>query len=77
MKFLLASLKTLTNYKDCSENRIRISLAAFLALICLFSPVYCIQYNIAGFMKNFRIAGGFQNYFESHRQLLECRNKLS
>jgi hypothetical protein len=27
---LLASLKTVTNFKDCSESRIRISVPAFL-----------------------------------------------
>jgi hypothetical protein len=36
MKFLLASLKTLTNSTNCSESRIKLLLRLSFALICRF-----------------------------------------
>ncbi len=40
MKFMLASLKTLTNSKDCSESRNIFLLLLSFALIGEFSPEY-------------------------------------
>jgi hypothetical protein len=39
-KFLLASMKTLTNSKNCLESCIRISVLAFLLSHWSISPVY-------------------------------------
>jgi hypothetical protein len=55
LKFLLASLKTLPNSKDCSESRILISVPAFL-LTGSFSPVYIM---CPTFETIFRITGDF------------------
>jgi hypothetical protein len=40
MKFLLASLKTLINSKDCSGRRIKFLFWLFFALFGGFSPIY-------------------------------------
>jgi hypothetical protein len=50
MKFLLASMKTVTSSKEYSESRIRISVPAILPLVN-FSSVQCI----AVFQNNFFI----------------------
>jgi hypothetical protein len=61
IKFLHASLKTLTNSKTCSE----ISVLAFIALIGQFSPVY------STFMASFR--NNFQDQRRLSEQLLESQ----
>jgi len=40
MKFLLASLKTITYSENCSESWIKFLFWLFIALLCRFSPVY-------------------------------------
>jgi hypothetical protein len=40
MKFLLASLKTITNSKNCSESRIKFQVRLSFALTGPFFPVY-------------------------------------
>jgi flagellar biogenesis protein FliO len=40
VKFLLASLKTLTNSEDCSVSRIKFLFRLFFTLIGCISPVY-------------------------------------
>jgi hypothetical protein len=65
---LLASLKTATNSKDCSEIRIRISDPTFL----------CCPWSI--FFSSVHVKAGFQNNFQNHsrlsEQLLESRGYL-
>jgi hypothetical protein len=65
---MVASLKTLTNFKVCSVSRIRISLRDFL-----FSH-WLIFFGI--YSSIFRITDGFQNNFWSHRLQLESLKKL-
>ncbi len=55
IKFLLASLITLTNSEDCSKSCIRISVLAFL---CWHWSIFCIYVQV-----------GFWNKFENHRWL--------
>jgi hypothetical protein len=62
IKFLLASFKTITNSKDCSESCIRISILAFLlSHWSIFSGVP-VSLSQAAFETNFRITltGGCQ-----------------
>jgi hypothetical protein len=67
IKFLLASLKTLNNSKDCSESRFKFLFQLFISLIGQFSLV-CIHGRLAekfsgsqaDFETTFRITGGYQ-----------------
>ncbi len=63
MKFLLDSLKTLTNSKSCSESRIKFLFGLSFALIGKF--FYCTF--IAGFRNN------FQNHRWASEQLLKAQ----
>jgi hypothetical protein len=76
MKFLLASLKTLTNSINCSENRIKFLFRLSFAIIGTF---------IAGFRNNFqdygttfRDTGGYQKFRNKllERGLLEGISQL-
>jgi hypothetical protein len=51
-------LKTLTNSKNCSENRIKFSIPAFLALI-------------GHILSSFTFIAGFRNSFPDLRRLSE------
>ncbi len=65
IKFLLASLKALTNSKDCSQSRIILYLILFRLSFSLISTVYHCTF-----------MAGFRNKFQSHRRPSESRNKL-
>ncbi len=54
---MIASLKTLTNSKKCSESRIKFLFRPFFALVGKFSPV--------------SINGRFSEKFSGHRRLSE------
>jgi hypothetical protein len=56
LNFLLASLKTLTYFKNCSKSHIKFLFRLSFTLIGRFSPVY-----IHGTGTIFRITGGFRN----------------
>jgi hypothetical protein len=68
VKILLASLKTLTNFKHCySESRIKFVFRLSFALIGRFFPVFIhsrlsepFSGSQAGFGKTFRETGGYQ-----------------
>ena len=58
LNFLLASLKILTYFKNCSKSHIKFLFRLSFTLIGRFSPVY-----IHGTGTIFRITGGFRNNF--------------
>jgi hypothetical protein len=67
MKFLLASLKTLTNSKSCSESRIKFLFRLSFALNGQFFLLYIhsrlseqFSESQAGFGKTFKGTGGYQ-----------------
>jgi hypothetical protein len=67
MKFLLASLKTLTNSKSCSASRIKFLFRFSFALICQFFLVYIhcqlskqFSESQVGFGTTFKGTGGYQ-----------------
>jgi hypothetical protein len=59
MKFLLASVKTLSNYKSCSVRRIKFLFRLSFALIGRFVPVYI------------HIQSRLSEEFYDHRQVTE------
>jgi hypothetical protein len=59
MKFLFASLKTLTNSKSCSESRIKFMFRLSFTLIGKFLLVYST------------FTDGFRNNFQNHRRVSE------
>jgi hypothetical protein len=81
MKFLLASLKTLTNSKSCSESRIKFLFMLSFALIGQFSLVY-IHFRLseqfsesqAGFGTTFKGTGGYQKAGTSSLKRFTGRN---
>jgi hypothetical protein len=65
--FLLSSLKTLTNFKDCSVSRIKILCRLSFTLIGWISPAYIhgrlseqFSGSPAAFETNFTVTGGFR-----------------
>jgi hypothetical protein len=56
MKFLLASLKTVTYSKNFPESRIKFLVRLSFALIGLYFPVYCT------------FIAGLRNIFQDHRR---------
>ncbi len=76
LTFLLASLKTLTNSKDCSESCIKFLFRLSFSLINRFFFL-CTLYIHGPFSERFsEITGGFRNGFQRHRRHSESRNKL-
>ncbi len=67
IKFLLASLKTLTNSKYCSESCIRINVQLFFTSIDLFPSLLLCYRSIFR-----RSMAGFRNNFQDHRRLPVC-----
>jgi hypothetical protein len=67
LKFLLESLKTLTNDKDCSETRIKFLFRLSFSIIGRFSAEYIhsrlseqFSGSQAAFTETFRVTGGYQ-----------------
>jgi hypothetical protein len=80
-KFLLASLKTLTNSKSCSESRIKFSVQAFLCshwsiYFCVHSkPSFgTISESQVGFGTTFKGTGGYQKAGKSFLKRVTGRN---
>jgi hypothetical protein len=65
-------MKTLTNSKNCSENRIRVSVQASLSLIGRFSRVGTCH---RGLSENFHNNRQLSRQFMNQRQLFVWRNK--
>jgi hypothetical protein len=82
MKFLLASLKTLTNSKNCSVSRIAFLFRlSFPLIISQFFPVYIHSRLLeqfsgtqAGYGATFRATGGYQKAGASSLKRATGRN---